>query len=255
MYLSSKEDLDAYATASDKAAWIAGYKADLKTLLDKATASDGVNTYLVLQTPYVTEDASNPDAQKVLADAMKDFRSSLSSELAGHVLIVDHSSQPLANSADQPTVKNGLLTGLGQYRLAKQFAQTVYGSSNFAWGEDYIDSHVLSDIPVYKALATAPFTADFTGADGLNVTLGSASVFEGRNYVLEAQGEDLKLTVPVEAGKTVTLPVSEGTWTLTCVESNKNSRTQSYSISKGQTAASLVPVKMDEADKTELQKK
>lgn len=255
VYLSSKEDLDAYANASDKAAWIAGYKADLKTLLDKATASDGVNTYLVLQTPYVTEDASNPDAQKVLADAMKDFRSSLSSELAGHVLIVDHSSQPLANSADQPTVKNGLLTGLGQYRLAKQFAQTVYGSSNFAWGEDYIDSHVLSDIPVYKALATAPFTADFTGADGLNVTLGSASVFEGRNYVLEAQGEDLKLTVPVEAGKTVTLPVSEGTWTLACVESNKNSRTQSYSISEGQTAASLVPVKMDEADKTELQKK
>lgn len=265
-YMAGSEDIDSYMKTADdqKAAWSVSYKEQLRALFDKATASeDETNRYLVLQTPHARPDDNENAAAKAIADIMSEFSASLTMQERAHLMVVDHWTQTntdaFKNTADgqKHYTVDGDLNGYGQYQIGRQFSQAVFGSSGFEWSENNLNSHTVKEQPVVtKDDQTPSLTADFSKAAGLEVHLANTDVLKAADgWKIVAKSDDLTITAPAHANSTVTLPITEGSWTLHLENEEQKTAFMSYTISKGDTSAVRVSALPEESTLNETQKK
>lgn len=261
-YMPGIEDIQEYlraAKAGGEAGWYTEYSTALKSLIDTVITNSDTPHYLVLQTPHAYADSDlNAAAEKITALINSVTQSASDGpEVAERLVVVDQYSK-----TNNDTFKNsclsedGLLNAKGHYEIAKNLSQETIGSSAFQYNADALDDTVPVDQPEWTDLAagTEALSADFSQGS-LQVTAAVQSVLGSSSWILHAQSDSLALSTELSASQSVTLPVSEGDWTLKLVSSDGSSELPSYLISKGDSQAVRKPLRLQEADMSDAQKK
>lgn len=253
-YMAGSEDIASYLAAEDKTAWLTSYKSHLQALYDASVQTDSDSKFLVLQTPHARTDANSQTAAQAIANAMSEFKESLTTSQKSHLVVVDHFTQTNTDSFKSTYLKNDELNGHGQYLIGKQLSAATIGSDGFNWSESNLDENPVKDVPDYLATDSDALQADFSTQNGLQITLAGSDVLGSESWSVQAVSEDLTLRADAKAGQTITLPASEGDWTVSLISADKTKQTASYTISKGEQAAKKVSPTLPESEKSAKQK-